>query len=45
MRTPFEARRPEGRSRLVELLRGCMIRAVKADLLTLPKLIRKCEYP
>jgi len=41
VRIPFEARRPEGRSRLVELLRSCMIRAVKADLLTLPKLVRK----
>ena len=35
---PFEARRPEGRERLVALLRQVMIRAAKADLLTLPRL-------
>ncbi|KAK9843797.1 hypothetical protein WJX81_006788 [Elliptochloris bilobata] len=35
---PFEARRPEGRDRLVALLRTVMIRAAKADLITLPRL-------
>ena len=37
VRLPFEARRPEGRERLVGLLRATMIRAVKSDLLLLPK--------
>ena len=38
MQKPFEARRPEGRERLVALLRQVMIRAAKADIITLPRL-------
>ena len=42
---PFEARRPEGRERLVAMLRQVMIRAAKADLLTLPRLEYKVVGP
>ncbi|GLI71785.1 hypothetical protein VaNZ11_017130, partial [Volvox africanus] len=37
---PLEACRPEGRRRLMQLLRETMIRASKADLLLLPRLVR-----
>lgn len=40
---PFEARLPEGRARLVALLRQVMIRAAKADLVTLPRLEYKAR--
>ncbi len=41
---PFEARRPEGRAQLVALLRQVMIRAAKADLITLPRLEYKVGH-
>ena len=41
VRIPFESKRQEGRSRLMDLLKSCMIRAVKEDLVKLPQLHRK----
>ncbi|EFJ45793.1 hypothetical protein VOLCADRAFT_93875 [Volvox carteri f. nagariensis] len=38
---PLDACRPEGRRRLMRLLREIMIRASKADLVLLPRLVRK----
>ncbi|GLC42941.1 hypothetical protein PLESTB_001816700 [Pleodorina starrii] len=38
---PLEACRPEGRRRLMRLLREIMIRASKSDLALLPRLVRK----
>ncbi|ERN16230.1 hypothetical protein AMTR_s00063p00087380 [Amborella trichopoda] len=41
---PFEAEMEEGRMRLLELLRRCMISARKADLLTIPPCIKKITF-
>ncbi|KAK6933960.1 SNF2, N-terminal [Dillenia turbinata] len=41
---PFEAEMEEGRSRLMQLLRRCMISARKADLQTIPPCIKKATY-
>ncbi|GAX78477.1 hypothetical protein CEUSTIGMA_g5916.t1 [Chlamydomonas eustigma] len=41
VRLPFESKRPEGRRRLLDVLKGCMIRAIKSDLVILPKLIHR----
>lgn len=41
MLKPFEAKRPEGRQRLLELLSRIMIRAAKSDLFTIPPLLTK----
>ena len=37
---PFEAKLPEGRARLMDLLNHTMTRAAKATLQTLPKLVQ-----
>lgn len=38
---PFEAKQPEGKARLMDLLAHSMTRAAKGSVLTLPKLHRK----
>lgn len=41
---PFEAEMEEGRSRLVEILRRCMISARKKDLLAIPPCVKKVTF-
>lgn len=41
---PFEAKQPIGRERLLELLSRIMIRAAKADLISIPPLYSKVPF-